>query len=142
MNNQRETVGAMEWLVKKSHYVKKRACHVLVLCDSGWFAAKMIAEANSMILRFESRRYPVALQDAQYCINREKHRDPDARRYSCDEWQRLTRAFAIQGRKSALPPAIIHNTSIAFRAEKRLANRVTAFRRLPQTKHIAGISSA
>ncbi|EBU5206994.1 signal transduction protein PmrD, partial [Salmonella enterica] len=23
----------MEWLVKKSHYVKKRACHVLVLCD-------------------------------------------------------------------------------------------------------------
>ncbi|EBQ0073124.1 TPA: signal transduction protein PmrD, partial [Salmonella enterica subsp. enterica serovar Typhi] len=25
----------MEWLVKKSHYVKKRACHVLVLCDSG-----------------------------------------------------------------------------------------------------------
>ncbi|EBA2817410.1 signal transduction protein PmrD, partial [Salmonella enterica subsp. enterica serovar Cerro] len=21
----------MEWLVKKSHYVKKRACHVLVL---------------------------------------------------------------------------------------------------------------
>ncbi|EAN4480586.1 TPA: signal transduction protein PmrD, partial [Salmonella enterica subsp. enterica serovar Dublin] len=22
----------MEWLVKKSHYVKKRACHVLVLC--------------------------------------------------------------------------------------------------------------
>ncbi|TQS53725.1 signal transduction protein PmrD, partial [Salmonella enterica subsp. enterica serovar Typhimurium] len=24
----------MEWLVKKSHYVKKRACHVLVLCDS------------------------------------------------------------------------------------------------------------
>lgn len=39
----------MEWLVKKSHYVKKRACHVLVLCDSGG-SLKMIAEANSMIL--------------------------------------------------------------------------------------------
>ncbi|EAM9280472.1 signal transduction protein PmrD, partial [Salmonella enterica] len=38
----------MEWLVKKSHYVKKRACHVLVLCDSGG-SLKMIAEANSMI---------------------------------------------------------------------------------------------
>ncbi|EAT1007568.1 signal transduction protein PmrD, partial [Salmonella enterica] len=34
------------------------------------------------------------LQDAQYCINREKHQTlkiVDARCYSCDEWQRLTR---------------------------------------------------
>ncbi|EHI9047242.1 signal transduction protein PmrD [Salmonella enterica] len=82
----------MEWLVKKSHYVKKRACHVLVLCDSGG-SLKMIAEANSMIL-LSPGDILSPLQDAQYCINREKHQTlkiVDARCYSCDEWQRLAR---------------------------------------------------
>ncbi|EAS2367675.1 signal transduction protein PmrD, partial [Salmonella enterica subsp. enterica] len=55
----------MEWLVKKSHYVKKRACHVLVLCDSGG-SLKMIAEANSMIL-LSPGDILSPLQDAQYC---------------------------------------------------------------------------
>lgn len=60
----------MEWLVKKSHYVKKRACHVLVLCDSGG-SLKMIAEANSMILLSPGDILSL-LQDAHYCINRKK----------------------------------------------------------------------
>ncbi|ABX20521.1 signal transduction protein PmrD [Salmonella enterica subsp. houtenae] len=82
----------MEWLVKKSHYVKKMARHVLVLCDSGG-SLKMIAEANSMIL-LSPGDILSPLKDAQYCINREKHqilKIINARCYSCDEWQRLTR---------------------------------------------------
>ncbi|EAM7071614.1 signal transduction protein PmrD [Salmonella enterica] len=81
----------MEWLVKKSHYVKKMARHVLVLCDSGG-SLKMIAEANSMIL-LSPGDILSPIKDAQYCINREKHqilKIINARCYSCDEWQRLT----------------------------------------------------
>lgn len=98
----------MEWLVKKSHYVKKRACHVLVLCDSGG-SLKMIAEANSMIL-LSPGDILSPLQDAQYCINREKHQTlkiVDARCYSCDERMAAIDAQAImiwRAKKSAFPP--------------------------------------
>ncbi|MGS9164705.1 signal transduction protein PmrD, partial [Salmonella enterica subsp. enterica serovar Infantis] len=66
--------------------------NVLVLCDSGG-SLKMIAEANSMILLCPGDILS-PLQDEQYCINREKHQTLkifDARCYSFDEWQRLTR---------------------------------------------------
>lgn len=46
------------------------------------------------LLRATLISYNIPLQDAQYCINREKHQTlkiVDARCYSCDEWQRLTR---------------------------------------------------
>ncbi|MGS8663112.1 signal transduction protein PmrD, partial [Salmonella enterica subsp. enterica serovar Infantis] len=59
------------WLVKTAPYVNKRACHVLVLFDSCG-SIKMIAEANSMIL-LRPGDILSPLQDAQYCINREKH---------------------------------------------------------------------
>lgn len=92
MNNQRETGALWNGWLRNRIMSKKRACHVLVLCDSGG-SLKMIAEANSMIL-LSPGDILSPLQDAQYCINREKHQTlkiVDARCYSCDEWQRLTR---------------------------------------------------
>ncbi|PXU62343.1 signal transduction protein PmrD [Salmonella enterica] len=82
----------MEWLVKKSHYVKKRACHVLVLCDSGG-SLKMIAVGAFMIL-FGPRGILSAVQDAQDCIKRGRHQTVkivDGLCFFCDEWRRVER---------------------------------------------------
>uniref|UniRef100_UPI00398C5DBD signal transduction protein PmrD n=1 Tax=Salmonella enterica TaxID=28901 RepID=UPI00398C5DBD len=60
--------------------------------DSG-VSLKRMAEANSMILLGPGDILS-PLKDAKYCINREKNQTlkiVDARCYSCDEWQRLTR---------------------------------------------------
>ncbi|SQB53465.1 polymyxin B resistance protein PmrD [Escherichia coli] len=60
----------MEWLVKKSCCNKQDNRHVLMLCDAGG-AIKMIAEVKSdFAVKVGDLLSP--LQNALYCINREK----------------------------------------------------------------------
>ncbi|QUJ02731.1 signal transduction protein PmrD [Salmonella enterica subsp. enterica] len=84
----------MEWLVKKSHYVKRGRAMFWVLCDSGG-SLKNDAEANSMILPSPGDILSPFTGCAAYCVIIGKTPDlakiVDARCYSCDEWQRLTR---------------------------------------------------
>ena len=78
----------MEWLVKKSCCNKQDNRHVLMLCDGG--AIKMIAEVKSdFAVKVGDLLSP--LQNALYCINREKLHTVkvlSASSYSPDEWER------------------------------------------------------
>ena len=77
----------MEWLVKKSCCNKQDNRHVLMLCDAGG-AIKMIAEVKVGDLLSP-------LQNALYCINREKLHTVkvlSASSYSPDEWERQCKA--------------------------------------------------
>lgn len=80
----------MEWLVKKSRYVKQRERYVLVLSDLGGLL-KMIAQTSaSEVVNPGDLLSPQ--KDAQYCINREKTRTIkiiDASPYTSEEWERL-----------------------------------------------------
>lgn len=60
----------MEWLVKKSCCNKQDNRHVIMLCDAGG-AIKMIAEVKSDFA-VKSGDLLSPLQNALYCINREK----------------------------------------------------------------------
>lgn len=77
----------MEWLVKKSCCDKQNNRHVLMLCDAGG-AIKMIAEVKSdFAVKVGDLLSP--LQNALYCINREKLHTVkvlSASSYSPDEW--------------------------------------------------------
>ena len=79
----------MEWLVKKSCCNKQDNRHVLMLCDAGG-AIKMIAEVKSdFAVKVGDLLSP--LQNALYCINREKLHTVkvlSASSYSPDEWER------------------------------------------------------
>ncbi len=81
--------NAMEWLVKKSCCNKQDNRHVLMLCDAGG-AIKMIAEVKSdFAVKVGDLLSP--LQNALYCINREKLHTVkvlSASSYSPDEWER------------------------------------------------------
>lgn len=78
----------MEWLVKKSCCNKQVNRHVLMLCDAGG-AIKMIAEVQTdFTVKAGDLLSP--LQDALYCINREKQRTVkviSASSYSVEEWE-------------------------------------------------------
>ncbi len=77
----------MEWLVKKSCCDKQDNRHVLKLCDAGG-TIKMIAEVKSdFAVKVGDLLSP--LQNALYCINREKLHTVkvlSASSYSPDEW--------------------------------------------------------
>ena len=79
----------MEWLVKNSCGNKQDNRHVLMLCDAGG-AIKMIAEVKSdFAVKVGDLLSP--LQNALYCINREKLHTVkvlSASSYSPDEWER------------------------------------------------------
>ena len=79
----------MEWLIKKSCCDKQDNKHILVLCDVGG-AIKMIAEVKSdFALKVGDLLSP--LQNALYCINREKQctvKVISASCYSVEEWAR------------------------------------------------------
>ncbi|RZN20352.1 MULTISPECIES: signal transduction protein PmrD [unclassified Escherichia] len=79
----------MEWLVKKSCSDKQDNRHVLKLCDTGG-TIKMIAEVQTDF-SVKSGDLLSPLQDALYCINREKQRTVkviSASSYSVEEWGR------------------------------------------------------
>lgn len=79
----------MEWLIKKSCCDKQDNKHILVLCDVGG-AIKMIAEVKSdFAMKVGELLSP--LQNALYCINREKQctvKVISASCYSVEEWAR------------------------------------------------------
>lgn len=83
----------MEWLIKKSCCDKQDNKHILVLCDVGG-AIKMIAEVKSdFAMKVGDLLSP--LQNALYCINREKQctvKVISASCYSPDEWERQSKA--------------------------------------------------
>ena len=83
----------MEWLVKKSCCNKQDNRHVIMLCDAGG-AIKMIAEVKSdFAVKVADLLSP--LQNALYCINREKLHTVkvlSASCYSPDEWERQCKA--------------------------------------------------
>ncbi len=78
----------MEWLVKKSCCNKQDNRHVLMLCDAGG-AIKMIEVKSDFAVKVGDLLSP--LQNALYCINREKLHTVkvlSASCYSPDEWER------------------------------------------------------
>lgn len=104
----------MEWLVKKSCCNKQDNRHVLMLCDAGG-AIKMIAEVKSDFAVKVGIYSP--LQNALYCINREKLHTVkvlSASSYSPDEWngsvQRQENSVTLfcRGQENQHQPA--HNT--------------------------------
>lgn len=83
----------MEWHVKKSCCLKKAGRLYIVLSDSSG-SLKMLAEVNTS-LRVRPGDLLSPLRDAQYCVNQDKSRVIkiiEARRYLCDEWERLLQA--------------------------------------------------
>ena len=108
----------MEWLVKKSCCNKQDNRHVLMLCDAGG-AIKMIAEVKSdFAVKVGDLLSP--LQNALYCINREKLHTVkvlSASSYSPDEWERQCTA-AVVGRKISINPLIIQATPSSAFSEK------------------------
>ena len=79
----------MEWLVKKSCSNKQDNRHILKLCDAGG-TIRMIAEVQTDF-SVKSGNLLSPLQDALYCINREKQHTVkvlSASSYSPDEWER------------------------------------------------------
>lgn len=106
----------MEWLVKKSCCNKQDNRHVLMLCDAGG-AIKMIAEVKSdFAVKVGDLLSP--LQNALYCINREKLHTVkvlSASSYSPDEWERQCKVAGensvtlfCRGQENQHQPA--HNT--------------------------------
>ena len=104
----------MEWLVKKSCCNKQDNRHVLMLCDAGG-AIKMIAEVKSdFAVKVGDLLSP--LQNALYCINREKLHTVkvlSASSYSPDEWLSL-----IHISEPSINPLIIQATPSSAFSEK------------------------